>query len=146
MLSLSPTLISEWQPVNLNFTDAFRAYGATLANPQWAYSSIASDGSMVISCWAHKLKFANGMLTYTDRLSRWNLNAPGKNLLTEHLRKAFDERLDVRLVIARTDQPDVVERGEEAASIKKTFDIKENAVGKVTVFDGDNFVIEFRQR
>lgn len=132
--------------MNLSFSDAFRAFGATLTNPQWAYSSIASDGSMVISCWAHKLKLANRVLTYTDRLSRWNLNAPGKNLLTEHLRKAHDERLDVRLVIARTDQPEVVERGEEAASLKKEFYIKENVVGKVTVFDGDNFVIEFRER
>jgi hypothetical protein len=132
--------------MNLSFSDAFRAFGATLANPQWAYSSIASDGSMVISCWAHKLKLANRVLTYTDRLSRWHLNAPGKNLLTEHLRKAHDEDLDVRLVIAKTNQPEVVERGEEAASLKKEFYIKENVVGKVTVFDGDNFVIEFRQR
>jgi hypothetical protein len=101
---------------------------------------------MVISCWAHKLKLANRVLTYTDRLSRWHLNAPGKNLLTEHLRKAHDEDLDVRLVIVKTNHPEVVERGEEAASLKKEFYIKENVVGKVTVFDGDNFVIEFRQR
>jgi hypothetical protein len=132
--------------MDLSFSDAFRAFGATLANPQWAYSSIASDGSMVISCWAHKLKLANRVLTYTDRLSRWRHNPPGKNLLTEHLRKARDEQLDVRLVIATTDQPEVVERGEDASGLKKTFHIKENAVGKVTVFDGDNFVIEFRQR
>lgn len=132
--------------MNLSFSDAFRAFGATLTNPQWAYSSIASNGSMVISCWAHKLKLANRVLTYTDRLSRWHLNAPEKNLLTEHLRKAHDEDLDVRLVIDKTNQPEVVERGEEAASLKKEFYIKENVVGKVTVFDGNNFVIEFRQR
>jgi hypothetical protein len=132
--------------MNLSFSDAFRAFGAALTNPQWAYSSIAADGSMVISCWSHKLKLANRVLIYTDRLSRWHLNPPGKNLLTQHLRKAHDERLDVKLVIATTDRPEVVERGEEAASLKKTFHIKENVVGKVAVFDGDNFVIEFRQR
>jgi hypothetical protein len=106
--------------MTLSFTDAFRAFGATLANPQWAYSSIAKDGALVISCW--------------------------KNLLTQHLREAFDRKLDVRLVIASTDQPDVVDRGEEASTIKKSFHIKENVVGQVTLFDNDNFVIEFRQK
>lgn len=128
----------------LSFTDAFRAFGAKLANPQWAYSAIAADGAMVISCWSHRLKLTDGVLTYTDRLSRWKLNSPGKNLLTEHLSMASNQALAVRLVIATTDQPDVVDRGEEAASIKKTFHIKENVAGKVALFDGDNFVIEFR--
>jgi hypothetical protein len=132
--------------MNLSFTDAFRAFGATLANPQWAYSSIARDGTLVISCWSHKLSYANRVLTYNDQLSRWHLNSPGKNLLAQHLSHAWNARLDVRLVIATTDQPDVVDRGEEAASIKKTFHIKDNAVGKITLFDGDNFSIEFRQR
>jgi hypothetical protein len=67
--------------MTLSFTDAFRAFGATLVNAQWAYSSIAKDGSLVISCWSHKLKL-----------------------------------------------------------------VKENVVGKITSFDNDNFVIEFRQR
>jgi hypothetical protein len=132
--------------MTLSFTDAFRAFDATLTNPQWAYSSIAKDGSLVISCWSHKLKLSNRVLTYTDRLSRWKLNSPGKNLLTQHLRVAYDKNLDVRLVIATTDRPDVVDRGEEASTIRKTFHIKENAVGRVTSFDNDNFVIEFRQR
>jgi hypothetical protein len=132
--------------MTISFTDAFRAFGATLANPQWAYSSIAKDGSLVISCWSHKLKLVNRVLIYTDRLSRWKLNSPGKNLLTQHLSAAYDNSLDVRLVIATTDQPDVVDRGEEASTIKKTFHIKENVVGKITSFDNDNFVIEFRQR
>lgn len=132
--------------MTLSFSDAFRSLGATLANPQWAYSSIAKDGSLVISCWSHKLRLSDRVLTYTDRLSRWRLNSPGKNLLARHLREAFENRLDVRLVIATTDQPEVVDRGEEASTIKKTFHIKENAVGKVTSFDDDNFIIEFRQR
>jgi len=132
--------------MTLSFTDAFRAFGAVLANPQWAYSSIASDGALVISCWSHKLKLANRVLTYTDRLSRWKLNSPGKNLLTQHLREAFDRKLDVRLVIATTDRPDVVDRGDEASTIKKSFHIKENVVGHVTLFDNDNFIIEFRQK
>lgn len=132
--------------MNYTFTDAFRAYRATLANPQWAYSAMSADGAVVVSCWQHKLTYARGVLTYQDRLSRWQFNPPGKNLLSEHLLAAVERSLDVRLVIASTDQPDVVDRGEDASRIKKTFHIKENAVGKVTNFDGDNFTIEFRAR
>jgi hypothetical protein len=112
----------------------------------WAYSAITADGAMVISCWSHKLKLKDGVLNYTDRLSRWRLNAPGKNLLVEHLTTARNQALPVRLVIATTNQPDVIDRGEEASSIHKTFHIKENVVGKVVVFDRDNFILEFRKK
>jgi hypothetical protein len=37
----------------LGFVEAFSKYGATLANPMWAVSAIAEDGSLVISCWGH---------------------------------------------------------------------------------------------
>lgn len=131
---------------NLTFTEAFRAFGAKLVNPMWAYSAIAQDGAVVISCWSHKLKLKDGVLRYTDHLSRWEPNTPGKNLLIEHLNAAQDQSLPVRLVIATTDQPEVVERGEDASSIRKTFHIKEDVVGKVALFDGDNLVLEFRRK
>jgi hypothetical protein len=131
---------------NLSFTEAFRAFGAKLVNPMWAYSAIAEDGAVVISCWSHKLKLKDGVLSYTDRLSRWEPNTPGKNLFIEHLTAGRDQSLPVRLVIATTDQPEVVERGEDASGIRKTFHIKEDVVGKVALFDGDNFVLEFRRK
>jgi hypothetical protein len=130
----------------LTYTAAFRAFGAKLTNPMWAYSAIAKDGALVLSCWSHKLKLQNSTLIYSDRLSRWEPNTPGKNLLTQHLTKARDEALDVRLIVATTDEPDVVDRGEAADKIKKTFHIKPEVIGKVTLFDGDNFQIEFRRK
>lgn len=130
----------------LNYTEAFRFYKAKLANPMWAYSAIAKDGALVISCWSHKLKLQNGVLTYTDRLSRWDLNSPGKNLLTQHLREGLEQGLAVRLIVATTDQPDVVDRGEAADKISKTFHVKPEVVGTVTLFDGDNFLIDFRKK
>jgi hypothetical protein len=48
-------------------------------------------------------------------------------------------------VVATTNQPDVVDRGEEASTIQKTFHVKKNVVGKIALFDGDKFVIEFRE-
>jgi hypothetical protein len=129
----------------LSFTDAFRAYGAKLANPMWSYSAEADDGAIVISCWSHKLKLKDGVLTYTDRLSRWGPNTPGKNLLVEHLNLGRTQARPVRLIIATTSSPEVVDRGQDASSIQKSFHIKQDVVGKVTVFDGDNFVLEFRR-
>lgn len=130
----------------LSFTEAFRAFGAKLVIPMWAYSAIADDGALVISCWSHKLKLKDGLLSYTDRLSGWKPNPLGKNLLIEHLTKARDQTLPVRLVIATTDQPEVVDRGKDASTIHKTFHIKDDVVGKVVVFDGDNFILEFRRQ
>ena len=129
-----------------SFTQAFQAFGAKLANPMWAYSAIAEDGALVISCWSHKLKLIDGVLTYTDSLSRWETKTPGKKLLIEHLTQAKEQKLSVRLVIATAQQPEAVDRGEDASSIHKTFHIKENVVGKVALFDGNNFVIEFRKK
>jgi hypothetical protein len=130
----------------LSFTEAFRVFGAKLVNPMWAYSALANDGALVLSCWSHKLKLKDGLLSYTDHLSRWRANTPGKALLVEHLAQAKDSETPVRLVIATTDQPEVVDRGEDASAISKTFHVKQDVVGRVTVFDGESFVLEFRRR
>ncbi|MFO0967740.1 MAG: hypothetical protein U0793_19435 [Gemmataceae bacterium] len=44
----------------LKFTEAFAKYGAKLSNPQWAFSALASDGALVLSCWQHKIRIKNG--------------------------------------------------------------------------------------
>jgi hypothetical protein len=72
----------------LTYTEAFRTFGAKLVNPMWAYSAVAEDGAMVLSCWSHKLKLHDGVLSYQDRLSRWEPNTPGKNLLVQRFSKA----------------------------------------------------------
>jgi len=129
----------------LLYTEAFAAYGGKLASPQWAYSAVASDGAIVVSCWAHKLKLIAGKLISVDRLSRWKLNPPGKNLLIEHLNLAIPEKRPVRLIIVTTTESDVVDRGEDSSAIPKTFHIRHDVVGKVAHFDGDNFEFEFRR-
>jgi hypothetical protein len=130
----------------LSYTQAFRSYGAKLANPIWTDSAIAGDGALVLSCWSHKFKFAKGVLTYSDRLSHRQADTSGKKLLAEHLSTAREQSLVVRMVVATTDQPDVVDRGEPVDAIKKTFHVKPDVVGKITAFDGDDFVIEFRSK
>ena len=127
------------------FVESFQFFNAKLANPQWAYSAKADDGSLVISCWAHKLKLQAGVLRYEDHLSRWNVNAPGKNLLKEHLQEALELKLPVRLVVATAEDPNVIDRGETATGMRNTFHPKPEVVGQVLLFDGENFALEFRR-
>ena len=128
---------------NMNMTTAFNRYGAKLSNPNWAVSAISKSGELVISCWKHYLSNNDGKLVYTDRLSRWAGNKPGNNLLRGHLEAATKGQTNVRLVIAKTDEPALVDSGGDASQAQNTFGVRENLVGRIASFDGDEFVIEF---
>lgn len=127
------------------FVESFRAFNAKLANPQWAYSAKTSDGALVLSCWSHRLKLQGDVLRYEDYLSRWNVNAPGKNLLIEHLREGLEKQLTVHLVVATAEDPAVIDRGETATGMRNTFHPKPEVVGRVVLFDGENFAVDFRK-
>ena len=128
---------------NLNMTTAFNRYGAKLSNAQWAVSAISKSGELVVSCWKHYLSARDGKLIYTDRLSRWSGNKPGNNLLRSHLEAAIKNKTNVRLVIAKSDDPATIDSGESASGTQNTFGVREDLVGQVSAFDGDEFVLEF---
>ena len=127
----------------LNLSTAFARYGAKLTNPQWAVSAISDQNELVMSCWKDYLKPVDGVLRYVDTLSRWEHNKPGNNLLREHLERAISEGLVVRLVMASATDMFTVNSGKSAAGIANSFSVREDLVGSVTNFDGDEFVIEF---
>jgi hypothetical protein len=130
----------------LGFVEAFAKFGARPENPMWAVSAIAEDGSLVLSCWSHYFRSGGpGVSLYGDRLSRWAGNASGNNLLRAHLAKAFQEALPVRMVVATAEDTDSIDHGHDASKVKKSFHIRQDAVGKVVSFDGDNYVIEFKR-
>jgi hypothetical protein len=131
----------------MNYSEAFAAYDAKLANPMWAFSAKALDGSIVFSCWSHKFgRPENGVLRYTDRLSRWSrISSAGKNLFVSHLSEAYGRKLPIRLIIATTTMPEVVDSGEDASGIPKTFHVRKDLIGCVAQFDGDGYTFEFRR-
>jgi len=132
---------------DLGFIEAFARFGAKPVNSMWAVSAIAQDGALVMSCWAHCCKSGGtGVLLYSDRLSRWHGNDLGNNLLKRHLAQAIAENLPVRMVVATTLETETVDNGHDASKVKKTFHIREDVVGRVASFDGDNYVIEFRRQ
>ena len=117
----------------LGIVEAFKVYGATLANSRWAVSALAGDGALVVSCW--ETYFEKGM-RYVDTLSRWgDANRAGRDLLRSHIEQAQRDRLDVRLVIAHW-----AKGGNRTAEY---FHVRPDLVGRVSEFDGDRFVMEF---
>lgn len=128
------------------FVEAFATFNAKPTNAMWACSAISADGVLVVSCWSHLFqKGGPGALHYVDRLSRWTGNVRGNNLMREHLEKAKAEGLTIRMVVATAKDPSQVEKVGDASTIKKTFHAKEDLIGRLLSFDGDNFVIEFRK-
>lgn len=86
----------------MTFTEAFAKYGATLRNPQWSMSALAIDGSLVVGLYANWFKKGDQprTLTYSDRLSAWKGNEPGRNEFQRLLQDAKAQGAAVRVVLA----------------------------------------------
>lgn len=124
----------------IGIVEAFRAYGATLVNAQWAVSA-EIPGGIVMSLW--ESEFRKKEMRYVDNLSRWK--GPGNNLFRKHLQLAYDNQLPICLVIAKASDPEAVRRGEDASRIPKSFAVRKDLVGSVERLVGDDFEIQFRQ-
>jgi len=123
--------------MKLNLTEAFGRFGARPAHRQHTLSAIATDGSLVLKCsprcFGHP---AQGVLRYEDRLSRETGDPRSTELLGEHLQRARDENLPVRMVVvapgeSRSGRPEV------------NFHVRPDLVGRLVEFDGDRFVVDF---
>jgi len=130
----------------LTLTKAFAQFGAELKNPRWQVSALASDGSLVVSCWSFLLKSTpDGNVPYEDQWSRWRGgNRTGMNLLKSHLLMAIEHELPVRLVIATLEKPEDADSPSTDGSVfPKTFSTDARLVGRVVKLDDDGFAIEF---
>jgi hypothetical protein len=130
----------------LTFTKAFAKFGASLRNPRWAYSAIASDGSIVLSCWNHMLvSQPDKSYIYDVNVSNWTKNPLGRELLIDHMQQAFVGRLPVRLVVAETKQRAPVVAGRDCSKLTKVFRPRDDLVGEVVTLSRERFVIKFRK-
>ncbi len=129
----------------MGITEAFKKYGATLKNTFWSVSAENKEGELVVSLWKHFFEKTNGgHIRYVDKVSRWSGN--GNVEFRERVAKAYDTGQKVRTVIARTDDEEAVRNGVDASTLKNTFYVKETWEGVVTLWDGDNFEIEFTDK
>jgi len=131
----------------VKYTEAFAYYSATLRDHRRAYSAIARDGSLVLSCWGHRFKFRPcGALRYADKFSRWVLNSYGsygKSRLQNHLRQAFEGGLSVRLVIATAGDPNAIDEGRDASRASNTWDVRNDLSGRVVELTTEGFAVDF---
>lgn len=127
-------------------SEAFKKHKAGLKNVNWSVSAINERGELVVSLWEHlflPLDKTDRSKTYKDKVSRWS--GAGNREFRNNIDNAYHNNLVVRLVIAKTNKPDVVNHGGDASKLKNTFSVKEDWVGKVTAWDSDNFEIKFVQ-
>jgi len=125
-------------------SEAFAKYGARLKNVNWSVSAWNAAGELVLSLWAHHYrKGEGGSAEYSGKLSRWA--GPGNNEFRANISDAFERKSPVRLVLVQTENIDHVEAGEDASKVKKDFAAREDLLGEVIEFDGENYVVRFRR-
>lgn len=126
-------------------SEAFKKFKATQKNVQWSVSAFNEKDELVLSLWHQFFQptKVNGQraIKYVDRVSRWSGN--GNSEFRENLDLATKDNVTVRAIIARTNSPEAIARGEDASKYKNTFTPKTDWVGSITKWDSDNFEIVF---
>lgn len=125
-------------------SESFASFKAKQKNLQWSVSAISENDELVVSLWDQFFeKRSKGTMTYVDKVSRWK--GLGNTEFVTNLNIAIDKDLVVRAIIAKSKNPEAVAAGDPASNLGNTFHPKADWVGKVTLWDGDNFEIEFSQ-
>jgi len=122
--------------MNLTLIDAFRRFGAKPQSRLGSLSAMAEDGAMVLNCLpAHFGHPAPGILRYETRLSTAQADSKVVTALGEHLTRARDESLPVRMVVTFPERERTAKGG--------GYHVRPDLTGKIVEFDGDRFVIDF---
>jgi hypothetical protein len=127
----------------LGFAEAFAKYGAKLRNVQWSVCTEAPDGSLVVSLWQHHFeKPKDGEIVCRGSFDRWS--GPGNSEFREQVKKAFETKQKVRVVIVSTPHIAEVEAGKDASTLKKNFSVRQNWIGEVTDISGEHYTFCFK--
>src|SRR5690606_16116986 len=125
-------------------SESFASFKAKQKNVQWSVSAISENNELVVSLWDQFFeKRSKGTMTYVDKVSRWK--GLGNSEFIANLNLATEKDLVVRAIIAKSKNPEAVAAGDPASNLGNTFHPKKDWVGKVTVWNGDDFEIEFSQ-
>lgn len=134
----------------MTYVEAFKRYGATLTQPQWSVSALGKDGCLVVSLWQNYLKPGEpkDTLEYRDILSHWRGNAHGRAEFKRHLAAVRESPRPIKLVIAHPASladAALVGKVADESKIKKTFSVREDLVGAIDSFSGDELRMVFRR-
>jgi hypothetical protein len=130
---------------DLRFAEAFAKYGAKPKNVQWSVCADAPDGALVVSLWEHHFQPPkDGKVVCRDRFDRWK--GPGNNEFREKVQRAFQTGQRVYLVLAHAERPGEVQAGADASTLRKSFSVREDWVGRVSRVEGEEYEFEFARR
>ena len=122
--------------MNLTLIDAFRRFGAKPQSRLSSLSAMAADGAMVLNCLpSHFGHPAPGILRYETSLSAADADSKVVTALGEHLTRARDASLPVRMVVTFPEREKTGKGG--------GYHVRPDLTGKIVEFDGDRFVIDF---
>lgn len=122
--------------MNLTLLDAFGRFGAKPASRLGSLSAMAADGAMVLNCMtAHFGHPGRGVLRYETRLSTAQAESKVITTLSEHLTRARDEDLPVRMIVTFPKLANASRGGGHH--------VRPDLIGKLVEFDGDRFVVDF---
>ncbi len=122
--------------MNLTLIDAFRRFGAKPESRLSSLSAMAADGAMVLNCLpTHFGHPARGVLRYETSLSAADADSKVVTALGDHLTRARDASLPVRMIVTFPDGEKTGKGG--------SYYVRPDLTGRIVEFDGDRFVIDF---
>jgi hypothetical protein len=129
----------------VNLKEAFSRYNVKPAKS--VRSAVTNDRALVLSCSYGRFQPAqSGIMKYEEDLSGETGSAA--SLLRVHLADAWKNELDIRLIVAVPAQRAAASHAGDPApthSARSIFHARKDLVGRVTFFDGQRFVVEFRK-
>ncbi len=126
----------------MTITEAFKKYNAFLRNIDLSICAENSDEELVIRLWDHHFgESSDNAILYKEHITSWP--GPGNCELSSALDKAKEINQVFRAVVAYTENPKEVEAGQDASKFKSTYSVRENWIGNLEVWDGNNYVIKF---
>jgi hypothetical protein len=128
-----------------NLLEAFARY--KVKSSTRARSALTADRALVISCFYNRFHRADvGVLKYEEDLAADTGTVA--TLLRTHLAEALKSELDVKVIIAmaaeRASAKETDSR-EPARAPRMSFHPRMDLIGRVTFFDGNRFMVEFRK-
>ena len=124
-----------------NLLEAFASY--KVKPSRRLRSAMTPDGALIISCWYAGFKKAQiEILRYEEDLSGQTTETT--RALRAHLAEAMSNESEIRVIVA---VEALVPKADPAAiaPARMTYYARKDLVGRVSSFDGERFVVEFRR-
>jgi hypothetical protein len=128
----------------LNLLEAFSRYKVKASTR--ARSAITEDRALVLSCsYGRFHRATSGIMKYEEDLA--GDTGSTATLLRTHLADALTNGLEIRLIVAISVQhePSLETLPAAPRPARTSFHARKDLVGRVTFFDGQRFVVEFRK-